>query len=109
MPLTAADRFILLCAQHGLQVPVKEYGFHPKRKWRFDLAWPDLWVFDGPLALEIEGGAFTGGRHTRGAGFVKDLAKYNEAVRLGWRVLRVLPNQLETPETLALVRACLER
>jgi len=41
------------------------------------------------IAVEIEGGVWTGGRHTRGAGFRQDMEKYNEATAMGWRVFRV--------------------
>ena len=58
------------------------------RRWRFDFACPSLMV-----AIEIEGGAYTGGRHTRGTGFIGDMAKYNQATMLGWRVLRYTPEQ----------------
>ena len=44
----------------------KEFSFHPERRWRFDYAWPALKV-----ALEIHGGVFTNGRHTRGKGFTR--------------------------------------
>jgi len=40
------------------------------------------------IAIEAEGGVWTGGRHTRGGGYTKDAEKYNAAVVLGWRVLR---------------------
>jgi len=66
-----------------------EYRFDEMRRWRFDLAWPAERV-----AVEIEGGAWVRGRHTRGKGFVADLEKYNEAVCAGWRVLRVTPDQV---------------
>lgn len=36
---------------------VGEYRFHPAREWRFDFAIPDCRV-----AIEVEGGAFIGGR-----------------------------------------------
>ncbi len=60
-------------------VGYREYRFHPTRMWRFDFAWPQI-----KLAVEIEGR----GRHQSFVGFNKDIEKYNEAVRLGWRVLR---------------------
>lgn len=70
-------------------MPLAEYTFHPKRRWRFD------WVFvDARLAVEVEGGAWTQGRHTRGSGFVNDIEKYAEALILGWRVLRVTPKHI---------------
>ncbi|UQO04943.1 hypothetical protein L0Z13_11335 [Burkholderia multivorans] len=40
------------------------------------------------LPSEIEGGVWTGGRHTRGAGFESDAHKYNLAALDGWRVFR---------------------
>jgi len=61
----------------------REYRFHDKRRWRFDFAWPEQ-----KLAVEIEGGVWTNGRHTRGAGFIADSEKYNTAALLGWKVLR---------------------
>lgn len=75
----------------GIEKPEKEYRFHPGRKWRYDFAWPSKKV-----AVEIEGGVWTKGRHTRGSGFLGDMAKYNEAARLGWRVFRFQPKDLKT-------------
>ena len=83
----------------GLEKPVTEHRFHPERKWRFDFAWP-AWR----VALEVEGGVWTGGRHTRGAGFVKDMEKYNAATCLGWRFLRVQPKDLCTVQTVNMVK-----
>lgn len=88
------------CRLAGLPIPAKEWRFHSLRRWRFD------WAFIGTqdrLAVEVEGGAFVAGRHTRGAGFQKDLEKYAEALCLGWRVLRVTPRQIENGEALRLV------
>lgn len=59
--------------------PVRELRFHPTRRWRFDFAWPDQ-----KLAVEIDGR----GRHQTVTGVRGDCEKHNEAVRLGWRVLR---------------------
>jgi very-short-patch-repair endonuclease len=60
-----------------------EYLFHESRRWRFDFAWPEK-----KIAVEVEGGVFIRGRHTRGSGFEKDAEKYNAAALRGWRVLR---------------------
>lgn len=62
---------------------IPEHKFHDKRKWRFDFA--DV---KNKIAVEIEGGVWSNGRHTRGSGFIADCEKYNEAVLLGWRVFR---------------------
>lgn len=67
----------------GSLPPVREFCFAPPRRWRFDFAWPTACV-----AVEIEGGSWMQGRHTRGAGYARDCEKYNAAVMAGWRVLR---------------------
>lgn len=82
-----------------LPAPVTEHRFHHERKWRFDYAWPDARV-----ALEVEGGVWTGGRHTSSAGFLKDIEKYNAAARLGWRVLRCTPKTLLSLDTVTAVK-----
>lgn len=73
-----------------------------ERKWRFDFAW-----LQHKLALEVEGGVFSGGRHTRGAGFANDMLKYNTATLLGWRVLRVQPKDLCTQQTINMIHVAL--
>lgn len=73
----------------------REHRFHPTRKWRFDVAWPFRMV-----ALEVDGGAFIAGRHARGDGIRRDCEKFSEAAALGWRVLRVLPEQIESGQAL---------
>ncbi len=60
-----------------------EYLFHPTRKWRFDFANPT-----NKIAVEIDGGAWVGGRHNTGSGFIADMEKLNAATCLGWKVLR---------------------
>lgn len=80
---------VALCRAAGINEPIPEYRFHLARKWRFDYAWPLRMV-----AVEIEGGIWSGGRHTRGKGFLGDMQKYNQATLLGWRVLRYAPDQL---------------
>ena len=66
-----------------LPAPHTEYHFHPIRQWRFDFAWPAQ-----KIAVEVEGGTYVKGRHTRSKGFRNDCEKYGEASIMGWRVLR---------------------
>jgi len=72
----------------GCGQPVPEFKFHPDRKWRCDYAWPEQ-----RLVVEIEGGIWTGGRHTSGAGFTQDMEKYNALAELGYRILRYPPSK----------------
>lgn len=85
-------------------MPLTEHRFHVTRRWRFDYAWPDYQV-----ALEVEGGVWVGGRHTSGAGFVKDMEKYNEAACMGWRIIRCQPKQLCTMQTVDTLRRALNQ
>lgn len=81
---------------------VSEHQFHPDRKWRFDFAF-----LEERVALEIEGGIWTGGGHSRGSGVKKDMEKYSEAAALGWRIVRCQPRDLLTLETVKILRRAL--
>lgn len=91
-----------LLRQEGLPAPDTEYVFHPTRRWRFDFAWPLHRV-----ALEVEGGIWTKGRHVRGVGYLRDMEKYNAAAVLGWRLIRVTPDQRDQLSTVSLIRDAL--
>ena len=88
----------LIQQQTGLKVEM-ELRFC-KRFWKFDYAIPEKLV-----AVEIEGGVYTKGRHTRGQGYVKDLEKYNAAIELGWVVLRYTPGQQFYSKTIEQIKA----
>lgn len=75
--------FFFQCKATKLPLPDREFKFKDDRRWRFDFAWPACRV-----AVEIEGGVWTEGRHTRGGGYIADMEKYNAAGALGWLVLR---------------------
>ena len=79
--------------------PIAEARFDPDRRWRFDFAWKHLGYFGrGGVAVEIDGGIWTQGRHTRGAGYEGDVRKCNAAVSLGWRVYHVTASMLRNPQ-----------
>jgi len=81
----------------------REFQFDISRKWRFDYCW-----VESRVALEVEGGAWTGGRHTRGSGFIKDIEKYNTATLAGWQVYRCTPQQVKSGEAFDLITKALE-
>lgn len=92
-----------MCKEYNIAFPEAEYKFLPNRKFRFDFCWPDKM-----LAVEVEGGVWIGGRHTRGSGFVKDMEKYNLATCAGWRILRFTPQELRESQTYCMIEECLE-
>lgn len=95
------DLFALACPDFNLPKPIQEYKFHPVRKWRID------YYFEAngrKVGLEVEGGIWTGGRHTRGKGFAGDMEKYNAATALGITILRVVPGELLKITTFELVK-----
>ena len=113
----------------GLPKPVKEYRFHPVRRWRFDLAWPGR-----RLALEVEGGIYgqvvichkcgvkvlqkldkggmvqvrTGGRHNRGKGYEADCLKYSTAAVMGWKVIRVTAGMIKDGSGIELIQQAID-
>lgn len=69
----------------------QEYKFHPKRKWRADFL-----ITGTKILVEVEGGIWSGGRHTRGKGYIGDMEKYNEAAMMGFTVLRFSTEQVKS-------------
>jgi very-short-patch-repair endonuclease len=82
----------------GLPEPQVEVPVCPGRRWKFDFAYPEIF-----LAIEFEGGTWTGGRHVRGKGYENDARKYNEATIRGWRVLRFTADMVKSGEALATI------
>ena len=96
------DVFTTICRTDLKVECVKEYKFHPTRRWRFDYAIPEH-----KIALEVEGGVWTGGRHTSPKGFLGDIEKYNTATLMGWRVFRTTPDELYKLSTINLIKAAI--
>lgn len=80
-PLEAG--FLVLWKKYAdhLPEPEREYRFST-RQWRFDFAWPTLWI-----AVEIQGGLFKGNAHQRARSYHRNCEKYTDATIAGWSVL----------------------
>ncbi len=90
-------------AHNAIPLPKREYRFAPPRRFRMDFAWPEQMV-----GLEVDGGVWTSGRHTRGSGWTTDTEKLNLAVSMGWRMLRTTPTDFLTHDMAATIKAALE-
>lgn len=98
------DIFIQIAKKELGVAPVKEYQFHPDRRWRFDYAF-----VEAKVALEVEGGVHTAGRHIRPKGFLNDMDKYNTASVMGWCLLRTTPDRLLSSDTLNMLSTAINR
>lgn len=69
----------------------QEFEFHPKRKWR-----ADFHLVGKKILVEVEGAIWSGGRHTRGKGYIGDMEKYNTATMMGFQVIRFSTDQVKS-------------
>ncbi|MDR0658840.1 MAG: endonuclease domain-containing protein [Mediterranea sp.] len=93
------DVFTTICKTDIGVDCVKEYKFHPVRKWRFDYCIKSL-----KIAIEVDGGVWINGRHNRASGYLKDLEKFNAAASMGWVVLKFTPDDMYKTKTLNVIR-----
>jgi hypothetical protein len=83
----------------GIPTPEQEVKFVRDRDWCFDFAWRG-WK----IALEVEGGVFTQGRHVRGVGYTEDCRKYSRAAIAGWMLIRATTGMVEDGSAIELLR-----
>lgn len=88
----------------GLPLGEGQYRFVPGRLYRFDRAWPD----HGMVAVEIQGGLWVNGAHSRGSGVERDCVKLSIAAALGWRVLPISRAMIESGQATELIAQALE-
>lgn len=93
------ETFLIQLKCEKLPLPVREYKFHPTRRWRFDFAW-----VEEKIAVEIEGAIWTKSRHTTGSGFIKDMDKYNQAALLGWTLIRFAGDHIKSGHAIDLMK-----
>lgn len=86
----------------NLPEPQTEYRFDDARRWRFDFAWPDR-----RLAVEVNGGEWSEGRHNRAGGMAADYEKLNAATIAGWRVLQFTGSQVRDGTAVDTIRRAL--
>lgn len=84
--------------------PVREFFFHPKRKWRADFAWIEQKVmveYQGIMGTETAS-------HGSMAGQMRDHEKITEASLLGWTVILINAKTVQNGKALQWVERALE-
>jgi very-short-patch-repair endonuclease len=98
------DRLVAQIRAAGLPTPQREQCLIPGRRFRCDLIWA------GPrLVVEVDGGTYIQGRHSRGSGQAQDAEKHNLLTLLGWRVLRVTTTHVRSGDACCWIAQALGR
>lgn len=90
-------------------------GIEYQREYRFakELRRPDTgrpymyrsdFFIEPDILVEVEGGIWTGGRHTQPKGFIADIEKYNLATLIGYRVIRIHRATIKDESAIRLVQ-----
>jgi very-short-patch-repair endonuclease len=100
------ESLLLQMLAYNLPSPHREYPFAQLlgRRWRADFAYPAPIM----LLIEVEGGTYSGGRHTTGSGYRKDAEKYNTASLMGYTVLRFTGDMVKDGTAIKTIKQALD-
>lgn len=110
MPVIRSDLeigFLMQIREAGLPEPVlqsNEPWEGSGRRFKADFFWPQY-----GLVVEIDGGTWNGGRHTRGAGFESDCEKQAIAVANGYQYLRFAGKHVRNGDALDFLEVVIRR
>jgi very-short-patch-repair endonuclease len=99
----ALERSMLQQITHYLRIPGldwrSQYEFlRPDRKYRADFA-----ELTHRLLVEVQGGSWISGAHSRGGGYERDCVRMAEATIAGWTILYVTGDMVNDGRALVLV------
>lgn len=83
----------------GIPVPERQEKIIPNRKFQFDFSWPLY-----KIVVEVDGGEWIQGRHSRGKGMASDNEKMNEVQLLGWKIFRFTGKQVTSGYALSFLQ-----
>lgn len=93
------DKFLVLFTAAAPDIKILRWQKVIKgRRFEFDFCLPDHRIL-----IEIQGAVFTGGRHTRGAGYTADCEKSRLGQMAGYDVLCYTGKQINTKEVKRLI------
>ena len=87
----------------GLPEPEREYRFAPPRRFRADFAYPEK-----KILVEVQGGIYTRGAHSRGTGLERDYEKINLAQLNGFMVFQFSRKMIESGEAITVLEKALK-
>lgn len=88
-----------------LPAPHREYcHVIPKRKYRFDLAWPEF-----RFAVEVQGATWIKAAHSTGGGIERDCEKIVLAQLAGWNVFPVTGGQIQSGLAIRWIQSALRQ
>ncbi len=103
MKLNPSAKFEILWKSLGGGELKREHKFAEGRRFRFDYYHP------AGVSIELEGGVWSRGRHTRPTGFLNDMEKYNLAASMGILVFRVPSHDISTKWLSPIIKTINER
>jgi very-short-patch-repair endonuclease len=96
------SEFALQLRAHGVTGWTREFRPIPTRRFRVDFAFVDQ-----KIACEMDGGTWSGGRHTRGKGFEIDCEKRNLLQLAGWLTLHFTDKHLKDGSAIEMTKRAL--
>jgi hypothetical protein len=103
MKLSPSAKFEILWKSLGGGELKREHKFAEGRRFRFD------YYHIEAVAIELEGGVWVRGRHTRPSGFLNDMEKYNLAASMGILVFRIPSHDISAKWLSPIVETIKER
>lgn len=89
-------------ADHGVNL-IAEWPLCEDRNWRHDFVVSPVEKYR--IAIEVQGGIHSGGRHSRGSGLIKEYEKMNFAAAVNkMRVLYFVPQDICMDDTVEIVK-----
>lgn len=86
----------------------RQFRIHPQRKFMADFFFPGV-RGRSPLVVEVDGGGWVNGRHSRGAGIERDAEKSFLIASIPARLMRVTPSQVKKGDALKWILEVLKR
>jgi|SRR6185312_1807954 len=101
-PNDAAELLAFQLKAHKAPFFEREFRIDPKRRFRIDIFFPKE-----RLAVEVDGGGWINGRHSRGNGMDADAEKSALIARLPARLLRTTPKWIKNGHAVQWILAAL--